>query len=564
MNRWIFACGVTLLLADSSVAEDVSFVVEPIVGPALVSPGFGASIGLADGNGDGILDLAVSAPDEQPTATIWVLWGPDFKAGPSVTAPSDIIPFDIFGLRIQFGDVTGDGLADLVVWDKDYQGTKNGRLWVYPGPTYTQRTLVPKPTAHANLGLGTSMTIADATNDGIADLVTGQPGTLNGEGGTVYVYPGPLGYTLPPAHVLVGPSGVVRPWGVLVGVDDYDGDGLTEVLTSEQLPVPTYPTHNVVKIDGLLAAAATPVLHSGPVQSWAEFSEVAFRDVNADGVRDIVYGSGRPIVVGSGIQNQDSSLTILLGPTYAQEIVVQSIPLSPSDSRFARALDVGDVNRDGILDIVVGATEYDTFPSSPFGEDGRATILFGPDFAQRQEIEPASPGGYVGLDIEVEDLNGDGFAELFVAAEGFAVVFLLRHETLRALDPPQVSATSGGKVRLSMECGRLSAGDSYVVLMSTSGDTPGVSFPYGSGTVDLPLNFDALTFLSLAYANTPMFWRFFGGLNADGNAAPAFDLAAGVAPPSAVGLTLTTAGLTLDGLGAPNYATNAVEISIDP
>src|SRR5690606_9611243 len=164
-----------------------------------------------------------------------------------------------------------------------YQGTKNGRLWVYPGPTYDQRTLVPKPAAHANLGLGAAMTIADATNDGVPDLVTGQPGSLNGEGGAVYVYPGPVGFKAPPAHVLVGPAGLARLWGVLVGVDDYDDDGLAEVLTSEQHSVPLYPIHNVVKIDGLSATAASPVVHAGALQSWAEYSEVAFRDVNGDG-----------------------------------------------------------------------------------------------------------------------------------------------------------------------------------------------------------------------------------------------------------------------------------------
>src|SRR5690606_14465393 len=108
------------------------------------------------------------------------------------------------------------------------------------------------------------------------------------------------------------------------------------------------------------------------------------------------------------------------------------------------------------------------------------------------EIDAAGPGVRLGNDVAVRDLDGNGFAELFIASEGAAVVLLYRHRTLRALVSTDVSVSLGGQVVLSTECGRLSGGRPFLVLTSVSGTTPGLDVPHGSGVVHVPINLDAV------------------------------------------------------------------------
>jgi len=80
---------------------------------------------------------------------------------------------------------------------------------------------------------------------------------------------------------------------------------------------------------------------------------------------------------------------------------------------------------------------------------------------------------------------------------------------------PSVSAGSGGAVSLTLSAGRANAGRAYLLLASFSGSAPGTPLPGGPV---LPLNFDALTYLS-ANPSAAAFQGFSGALDADGAAA---------------------------------------------
>ena len=168
---------------------------------------------------------------------------------------------------------------------------------------------------------------------------------------------------------------------------------------------------------------------------------------------------------------------------------------APSDhGEFGEDFDVGDVNRDGWLDIVGGAYCAKVGSNSCAG---KVSILFGPDFqqAQGQVLNGSVYYGFFGQAVEVEDLDHDGFAEVLVGEPFYSTgrVHVYRHETLRALGPTTVSLAAGGSVAMALECGKLSAAQSYLVLGSATGSSPGLDFSGATGPLHLPLNIDART-----------------------------------------------------------------------
>src|SRR5690606_31878465 len=160
----------------------------------------------------------------------------------------------------------------------------------------------------------------------------------------------------------------------------------------------------------------------------------------------------------------------------------------------------------------------------------------------------------------------DGFAEFFVGCplEGFGLVRLYRHLTLRALSVPEISVSQGGAVPLSIECGRKSGADGYYLLVSASGATPGLDVTTAEGTVHLPLQVDSLTIQALALGNHPIFQGFQGTTDADGQALATFSVPAGLATPPLIGLELTFAAVLTDPPGCISYATRAVTVTFVP
>lgn len=119
------------------------------------------------------------------------------------------------------------------------------------------------------------------------------------------------------------------------------------------------------------------------------------------------------------------------------------------------------------------------------------------------------------------------------------------------------SAAAGidSPLRIDGEAGR--AGRPYMLLVSSSGTTPGVLLP-----PRIPLVPDAWTQLGIDLLNTPVFDSFFGRLDAQGQANARFRVPARFARPLA-GLRLSVAALVF-GPGASLDVSAAVEITIRP
>ncbi|WP_349017389.1 FG-GAP-like repeat-containing protein [Streptomyces cavernicola] len=151
-------------------------------------------------------------------------------------------------------------------------------------------------------------------------------------------------------------------------------------------------------------------------------SAVPTRDVNRDGIADLVAGTPR---ISGGV----GGLTVvpggLDGPVAeARKTLTQSGPgvpgVSESGDNFGAATEWGDVNGDGYADLAIGAPGEDD--TSGHADRGAVTILYGPglDTGTSFTTDDGAPttGAKFGSAVTVGDFNSDGKADVFAAATG--------------------------------------------------------------------------------------------------------------------------------------------------
>lgn len=125
-------------------------------------------------------------------------------------------------------------------------------------------------------------------------------------------------------------------------------------------------------------------------------------------------------------------------------------------------------------------------------------------------------------------------------------------------DVSSLSAATGGVANFTINVGPNFANQSYFVLGSFAGTSPGVTF--GNG-INLPLNFDAFTLVTAVLANTAFLPGFAGTLDGSGSASAAFD-SQGPFPANMAGFDMDFAVLVWS--GGPSFATNATRVSLVP
>ena len=210
--------------------------------------------------------------------------GADAGGGPRVRVidPNDQkVLFDQFvydasfrgGVRVATGDVTGDGIADLVV----AAGVGGGpHVQIFDGLTFQSvgSFFAYEPTFTGGLFLA----VGDVTGDGIAEIITG---TGNGGGPLVRVFDGS-------GNLLSGffaYEGTFR-GGVRVAVGDVDGDGINEIITAAGIgggPL-------VRVFVGATGQVLTEYFTGDPNSRSGLY--VAAGDMDGDGVAEIVVGPG--------------------------------------------------------------------------------------------------------------------------------------------------------------------------------------------------------------------------------------------------------------------------------
>ena len=222
-----------------------------VLGPSI--PGDASSIAVADLNGDGIEDMAISNPGENNVAIFLGKGDGTFVTGqvaPAGNGPNAVVA----------GDFRGHGVTDIAV-----ANFTEGTVWLLLGNG--DGTFRHGATETAGSG-PYAMVAADFNQDGNLDLAV-----ANAKGGTVSVLLGKGDGTFKAASSLAVGS---QPSSIAFG--DFNGDGKVDLVTTN--PYAGSLTVMLGNGDGTFKAGTSPPQETNPF-------DVATGDFNGDGTSDI-------------------------------------------------------------------------------------------------------------------------------------------------------------------------------------------------------------------------------------------------------------------------------------
>jgi hypothetical protein len=342
---------------------------------------------------------------------------------------------DYFGAYVAAaGDVNGDGLADVLITDQcarpsDHQEVRSVSLFLG-----SPRGLEPEPVSrimgwqpHAGFGMGISG-IGDVNHDGYGDVVIGANNYTHSnpyEGAVFVYYGGPHGLGSRPDWVLYG--GARDAWlGFLVTrAGDVNGDGYPDLLVGAPgwKGKHTSVVGRVMLFAGGPHGLATRPLWTGEGdQPGGAFGYAVggVGDVNHDGYDDFVVM--QPGWSGRGTR-EGRALLYLGGPHGpAAKPVWTGQGFSSASGISTGGAGIGDVNGDGIPDILVGSGLYSA------SLDRRQLGVVGVFLSPRDphERHPAwyfagdDPGTPIAAWLSpAGDFNGDGLADMVVGQSGW-------------------------------------------------------------------------------------------------------------------------------------------------
>lgn len=211
--------------------------------PSNESDEFGSSISLGDVNGDGFTDLAVGDSRKRylyifhssGTNGITATTDTDANTTIAITASGGSLN------TVAFGDVNGDGYADLAVGSRSYR-SQSGAVYVFHstgvnGITATdgqmQVDYFIRPLDLGDYqGFGSSLSFGDINGDGYDDLAVGATGNISNWDhilGKAYVFysAGSNGITSSIAHTII-----VGGYSMKVALGDVNGDGYSDLAIS--------------------------------------------------------------------------------------------------------------------------------------------------------------------------------------------------------------------------------------------------------------------------------------------------------------------------------------------
>lgn len=313
------------------------------------------------------------------------------------------------------GDFNGDGIADLALGAPADGSGRPGAVYVVFGRAgglpcpldLTAPGVLRIDGSAADGQFGAALAAADVNGDGLTDLLIGAPGES-----AVYVLAGQRGAW--PASVgsgaalrLAGPAGSGA--GLGLGAGDVNGDGIADVLVGTAVAAPAagyvvFGRPGLAALDlATLDGSNGYALTGATAAPGGSFTPAAVGDVNGDGIGDLLLGAP-----------DAASAYLVFGRRSpgAANVDVGNAALAtrvtgPAGSAFGfAAAGLGDLNGDGLADFAIGAPLANL--SASVTQAGRTYVVFGRTAfpATLDATTLAGSGGFVVSGAAVGDRSG--------------------------------------------------------------------------------------------------------------------------------------------------------------
>ena len=448
----------------------------------------GSSVSAAgDINGDGIDDLIVGArgadPNGSDSGRSYVVFGTTngFSSPLTLSSLDGTNGFKLDGEATgdrsgrsvsAAGDINGDGIDDLIVGARgaDPNGSDSGRSYVVFGTTNGFSSPLTLSSLDGTNGFkldgeatgdrsGRSVSAAgDINGDGIDDLIIGAAGAdANGnESGRSYVVFGTTtGFGSPlPLSSLNGTNGFMLDGVVGDGsgysvsaAGDINGDGVDDLIVGAPLADPNGNGNSgrsyvvfgkTTGFDSPLTLSSVDGTNGFMLEGVAAYDLIGRMvsgagDINGDGIDDLIVGAR-----GADPNGSDSGRSyVVFGTTngFSSPLALSSLDgtngfMLDGEEEYDRSgtsvSAAGDINGDGIDDLIIGAPTVNTNGS----QSGRSYVVFGKTTGFGSPLPLSSLDGRNGFMLDGEatgdqsgssvsaagDINGDGFDDLIIGA----------------------------------------------------------------------------------------------------------------------------------------------------